>query len=307
MRRLAPSALRADRSRLLDREGGGRLDRLDLWILVWLVIASLFLRMWRLGEPASMHFDEVYHARTATEFLQDWRYGLPHSVYEWTHPHLAKYAMALGVVAWGDDRVNGQSNLGAPVRDAAIEPRWDMDGLPDKRAGDRLYVATGASPGATSGPTASDGIRVYDLASRQLITTFELPGVTNVAIDSTGHQLFAATGDGKVFVVDTAIELDPLRAGYSASGLAPPTVLGSFGAPVKQLMATADGAFLVAISKSDDVLSIDATTGAAAGRVHLAGAADLAPAVKVEGLVADPGAVADPSAAAKALALDRGW
>ena len=30
------------------------------------------------GEPLRMHFDEVYHARTATEFLQDWRYGEPH-------------------------------------------------------------------------------------------------------------------------------------------------------------------------------------------------------------------------------------
>ena len=63
------------------------------------MIASLFLRMWRLAEPASMHFDEVYHARTGIEFLQDWRYGVSHSVYEWTHPHLAKYAMALGIVA----------------------------------------------------------------------------------------------------------------------------------------------------------------------------------------------------------------
>ena len=30
------------------------------------------------------------------EFLQDWRYGVPHNIYEYTHPHLAKYAMALG-------------------------------------------------------------------------------------------------------------------------------------------------------------------------------------------------------------------
>jgi len=40
-----------------------------------------------------MHFDEVYHARTATEFLQFWRYGIPHDIYEYNHPHLAKYAM----------------------------------------------------------------------------------------------------------------------------------------------------------------------------------------------------------------------
>ena len=159
-----------------------------------------------------MHFDEVYHARTATEFLQDWRYGLSHNIYEWTHPHLAKYAMAVGIVVWGDDRVTSQSNLGAPVVDTAIEPRWDQDGLPDKRAGDRLYVAIGAGAG-TGG-----GIRVYDLATRQLLTTFQLPGVTNVAIDATGHQLFAATANGDVYVLDTAEELDPLRAGATAIG-----------------------------------------------------------------------------------------
>src|SRR5260221_12184446 len=122
MRRLAPSAVRADRSSQLDHEGGSRLDRLDLWILVWLVIATFGLRMWRLAEPASMHFDEVYHARTATEFLQDWRYGLSHYVYEYTHPHLAKYAMAVGIELWGDDRVTSRSDLGAPVLDPAIEP-----------------------------------------------------------------------------------------------------------------------------------------------------------------------------------------
>jgi hypothetical protein len=72
-----------------------------------------------------MHFDEVYHARTATEFLQFWRYGIPHDIYEYTHPHLAKYAMAGGLVAFGDNQVTSQGSLGAPVRDAAIELRWD--------------------------------------------------------------------------------------------------------------------------------------------------------------------------------------
>ena len=80
------------------RRVGGRLDRLDLWILIVLVVAAMCLRTFRLAEPARMHFDEVYHARTAAEFLQDWRYGLSHYIYEWTHPHLAKYAMAGGIV-----------------------------------------------------------------------------------------------------------------------------------------------------------------------------------------------------------------
>src|SRR5207253_866849 len=83
--------------------------------------------------------------------LQDWRYGISHYIYEYTHPHLAKYAMALGIIAWGDDRVTSTSDLAVAVRDAAIEPRWDDPTMPDHRAGDRLYVATGS------------GVRVYDL------------------------------------------------------------------------------------------------------------------------------------------------
>ena len=98
--RVGETPFRPDRSASLDREPRGRLDRLDLFLLVVLVVGALFLRTYRLGDPARMHFDEVYHARTATEFLQSWRYGISHDIYEWTHPHLAKYAMAAGIVAF---------------------------------------------------------------------------------------------------------------------------------------------------------------------------------------------------------------
>ena len=64
-----------------------------------------------------MHFDEVYHARTATEFLQDWRYGLSHDIYEWTHPHLAKYLMA------GRDRALGRGPRRAPRATSGC-PSW---------------------------------------------------------------------------------------------------------------------------------------------------------------------------------------
>ncbi len=87
-----------DRTVTLAREGGGRLDRMDLLLLVVVVVATLSLRVFRLDQPSRMHFDEVYHARTAAEFLQFWRYGEPHRIYENTHPHLAKYAMAAGIV-----------------------------------------------------------------------------------------------------------------------------------------------------------------------------------------------------------------
>ncbi len=42
-----------------------------------------------------MYFDEIYHARTAYEFLHTM------SVYEWTHPPLGKAFIALGIIIFG--------------------------------------------------------------------------------------------------------------------------------------------------------------------------------------------------------------
>ena len=147
--------VRADRSRALDSESTGRIDRLDLWFFIVVVIAALTLRTFRLAEPYSMHFDEVYHARTATEFLQDWRYGIPHDIYEYTHPHLAKYMMAAR-----DRRLRRQPGHVAgqprtyPSETPRSRARWDDPTMPDGRAGDRVYVATGSE------------VRAYDLATR---------------------------------------------------------------------------------------------------------------------------------------------
>ena len=182
--------LRADRSKALDSEPGGRLDRLDLWILVVLVVAILGLRMFRLAEPYQMHFDEVYHARTGTEFLQQWRYGYSHDIYEWTHPHLAKYAMAGGLVAWGDDRVSATSNLGVPVRDSIIEPRRDVPSLPGDRGGDKVHVVTGTE------------LRSYDLQDRRLVFTAPIPGASALAYDPIGYKLYIGTDTGDILVFD---------------------------------------------------------------------------------------------------------
>ena len=288
--RLGGSSLRTDRSRALHGELGGRLDRIDLWILVVLVISTFSLRMWRLDEPASMHFDEVYHARTATEFLQDWRYGISHPIYEFTHPHLAKYAMAAGIVLFGDDQVTTSSSLGTAVTDVAIEPRWDDPTMPDHRAGDRLYVATGSE------------VRAYDLQSRALLATIAAPGATAVAVDTAGHRLFIATAAGAVSEIDTDTTFDPLRTGADAAQMDPPVALGTFATPIRRIFATDDGMFVLATTASGDVASMDAGSGRDLGRAGLTGAADVETAGTADGLVADPASVADPSAAATTLA-----
>src|SRR6185295_3826848 len=110
--------------------------------------------------------------------------GIPHSIYEYTHPHMAKYAMALGLVAFGEDRVTATGQLGVAVTAAEIERRRD-DGLDETRIeGDRLWVATGSE------------VRAYDLSTRQLAATLALPDAVALAYDKSSHLLYVGTRGG---------------------------------------------------------------------------------------------------------------
>lgn len=72
-----------------------RLDKLDWLLIGGLVLVTTALRAYQLGWPYEMVFDEVYHARTANEYL--------HGVHptEWVHPPLAKLFIAAGVYLMG--------------------------------------------------------------------------------------------------------------------------------------------------------------------------------------------------------------
>ena len=80
----------------------GALQRASLWLeaepwrlpLLMAVVAALF-RLPGLGLPAEEVFDEVYHAKTALQYLQ----GLP--PVEWVHPPTAKLLIAIGVALFG--------------------------------------------------------------------------------------------------------------------------------------------------------------------------------------------------------------
>ena len=88
---------------------GGPAMRRDILIALAVALAVLGTRGFRLDWPRDMYFDEVYHARTAFELLAQ------RDPYEWTHPHLAKEIMALGILAFGDDRVIGTEAAPANV------------------------------------------------------------------------------------------------------------------------------------------------------------------------------------------------
>jgi hypothetical protein len=251
--------IRADRSKLLDAEPGGRVDRLDIWVLVLLVISLSTVRIWRLSEPYAMHFDEVYHARTATEFLQDWRYGLSHDIYEWTHPHVAKYAMAVGLVLWGEDKTQATSDLGTPVTDAAIEPRWDDAQRYYSREGDRLWVATGSE------------VRAYDLATRALAGGVALPGATAVAVDPASHRVYVGTSAGEIRFIDTHAMDDARDLHVTITPATVPFV--QLDGPVQRLFVPKGGQTIAAVlpagAGKQAVVIVDPQTAAEVGRVTL--------------------------------------
>ncbi|HET7728238.1 MAG TPA: phospholipid carrier-dependent glycosyltransferase [Candidatus Limnocylindrales bacterium] len=280
---------RADRSRMLAFERGGRLDRLDVWLLAVLLVASLGLRTFRLAEPAQMHFDEVYHARTATEFLQHWRYGISHDIYEWTHPHLAKYAMALGLVAFADQGLAGRSDLGVPVRDAVIEPRRDSAFDP-AGAGDRIWAATGSE------------LVAYDLGSRAAVARWSVAGASSLELDTAGPTLLIGTDRGGILTLDLeAVEL--VLPEWQAGGTTrvDPVPLATLEGGVDQVVPVPGGADLAALVGSE-VRFVDLATGSVRAGVPVDGAASIVPAGLAEVVVVDPNAVTDPAAAASELA-----
>ena len=282
--RLSDIPIRPDRSALLRFEGGGRLDRLDLWFVLVILVGSMLLRTYRLEEPYKMHFDEVYHARTAAEFLQDWRYDIPHDIYEWTHPHLAKYAMALGMVVWGQDGVAASSDLEVPVVAAAVEPRRIDEAASNARAGERMHLATGTE------------IRTYDLQSRALISTIAAPGVSALAVDEDGGRLIVGYDDGRL----ATIELGVISDGDGGSGIQPVEV-ATVDHPIEHLLVTENGADVVAAS-SERLTTVGLDSGEAVGSLDLPGIADLSLGGSGSAIVATVDDIADHAAFATSLA-----
>jgi hypothetical protein len=176
----------------------------------------------------------------------------------------------------------------------AIEPRWDeplaaeTDPGAPARAGERLYVATG------------DGLEIYDLRTRERLASIAVPGATAVAIDAEAHEAFVGTDAGEVFVLDTAIPADTLRAweAGSASGGMEPIAFADVGAPVERLWSAGDADYVMAAISDSGLVTLDAATGAELSRLSLPGRAEVADAGRIAALVANPDEVPDPRAAA---------
>jgi 4-amino-4-deoxy-L-arabinose transferase-like glycosyltransferase len=186
------------------REPGRRLDRRDALILLGLVAFALVFRLWRLDLPRSQHFDEAYHARSAAEFLSDWEHGWHRDVYEWTHPMLAKYLIAGGIVLADPNKVVGTTRLDAPSPVLAVAPRRESSGF------DRSIRFT-ADGGST--------IVAADAETGDEVASWTAGGpIAALAFDPEGPRLLVGRADSGT--VET-YELAGLLA--SPDGRAPPT------------------------------------------------------------------------------------
>ncbi len=158
------------------------LTRIDVWLLVLVAASALSLRGWRVGEPTHFQFDEVYHVRTATEFMQEWKYGEAHAIYEYTHPHLAKYLIALGLESFGAPRVDARTTYSTTIGAIAARPE-------DALSPGRLWIA---------GP---DKIDVVDAATRSVVGSIPLRNVSKLFAARDG-SLWGATASGTLFMAN---------------------------------------------------------------------------------------------------------
>ena len=240
--------------------------RRDLSVALLVALAVLLTRGYRLDHPRDMYFDEVYHARTAFELLAQ------RDPYEWTHPHLAKEIMAVGILAFGDDRVVGRE----PLRPNVVAFAVGADGTRAFATSDgaiALSARGGAAPrdvvkGATgirallldgdADPLGHRHRAVRDIRVTEPPSNFTIPRAT---LPMSGPVTSLIVSGGRV-VVATASGI----AIYTA--IDAPPVVSRLGGPA--VTANKEGTELYLLDPAGNVRVVDPATGtgdpAAAGR-----------------------------------------
>ncbi len=206
-----------------------RLGRRDAVFLLALVVFALLFRLWRLDVPRSQHFDEVYHGRSATEWLSAWQEGWDRDVYEWTHPMLAKYLIAAGMVIADPNQVVGTEPLLEPSSALAVAPRRASIGA------ERSVAFTAAAPSTIVASDAETG---------EELVRWEAGGpIASLAHDPEGPRLLVGRADGGT---TETYELAALVA--SPDGRAPPA-----GPPIDTRLASVSQ-IVVPESATDPIL-----------------------------------------------------
>src|SRR5437773_4964458 len=208
-----------------------------------------------------MYFDEVYHARTAFELLAQ------REPYEWTHPHLAKEIMALGILAFGDDRVVGHEAVPTDTVMAAV----GNDGLRVYALADgTIEIAErGASPQSVTqllGPPrgiAVDGDRIFAVTDEEID---EIDLTPSLRAAPPGHVSFSKVRarEAEPRVTSFAVSGDRVLVG-TARSLAIYTTLDAapvvIAIPTVAVTAKTDGSEVYALDPQGIVHVISADTG----------------------------------------------
>jgi Gpi18-like mannosyltransferase/4-amino-4-deoxy-L-arabinose transferase-like glycosyltransferase len=225
------------------REPTRRLDRRDALILLGLVAFALLFRLWRLDTPRVHHFDEIYHGRSAAEFLSSWQEGWNRDVYEWTHPMLAKYLIAGGIVLADPNKVVDSTPLDSPPSLMALAPARGLAGQ------DRSILFTVAD---ASTIVASDAETAEELAR------WGAPGpVASLAYDAELQRLLVGRADAGSVVT---YELAGLLA--APDGRAPPqgpTIESELEA-VNQVVVPVDAADPLLLRGPNAIATVDRET-----------------------------------------------
>ncbi len=211
-----------------------KLDRLDAVLMIGLILFALVFRLWRLDLPRSMHFDEQYHARSATEWLADWQEGWTRDTYEWTHPPLAKYLIAAGIVLADPNRLVDSTSLSASASALAIAPQRSAFGRP-------ASIAFTAS---------SSQLSARDAVSWKVVATWQAPGsVASLAWDEEGDRLLVGlASSGRVAVYGTSLFL-----GLTGPRAPPPAV-----APIETGLSSVDQ---ILVPESQPVIAFRGANG----------------------------------------------
>ncbi|HEY7452252.1 MAG TPA: hypothetical protein VIA02_07030, partial [Candidatus Limnocylindria bacterium] len=243
--------LRQDPVPEAEREPPRRLDRRDLALFALIVVLALVFRVWRLDVPRQMIFDEVYHARTAADFLSDWGWGWNRDPYEWTHPMLAKYLIAAGIVVADPNRVTGTIELDEPATSLAVAPRRAYLGWP------RSVVFT-----SDGSPT----IEAHDAETGERLAAWDAPDeVTSLVFDPDATRLLAGLrSSGSI----ATWSLGAFMADQGEGERDPPTE----GLPIETEMdavlqvVAPDGGQVLVVRGPDEVAVLERVTGAELAR-----------------------------------------
>jgi len=232
---------------------GGPPSRRDILVAFLVALVVLATRGYRLDQPRDMYFDEVYHARTAFELLAQ------REPYEWTHPHLAKEIMALGILAFGDDRVVGTEAaeslgvrfaVGNDGTRAFAEPGELVIRDRDGRELARVKTQLDAGKPNAVGFAGGDVVLVTD--SR--ITRYTTDGrtVATVVRAAIGFANALVTDGGRIVIGgDMGLAL------YQSLDATPQVI----ARPVIALTAKPDGSEIYALEPGGVVHAIDPATG----------------------------------------------